>query len=257
MQWLKQYLQGGSTSGPTETPTITNPPTPTPTATPDPTPTGTPGPTAPPGSGNGLKGEYYSDTNFGTLVLTRTDPVIDFNWGQNSPDSSIANDNFSIRWTGEVEPVYTDTYTFYESTDDGCRLRVNNQLIIDQWNDEAANEYSGTIDLNAGQRYSIEMEFYESGGDASAQLSWSSNYQSKEIIPQSRLYSESGPTGDLGDVDGDGTIDIVDALLVAQYYVGLISIDTTNADTDCDGDIDIVDALLIAQYYVGLISQFC
>ena len=61
-----------------------------------------------------------------------------------------------------------------------------------------------------------------------------------------------------GDANGNGTIDIVDALLVAQYYVGLpVTIDLNASDTNCDGSADIVDALLIAQYYVGLISQFC
>jgi hypothetical protein len=64
--------------------------------------------------------------------------------------------------------------------------------------------------------------------------------------------------GEPGDVNADGTIDIIDALLVAQYYVGLpAGIIQEYADVDCDGDIDIVDALLIAQYYVGLISEFC
>jgi hypothetical protein len=65
--------------------------------------------------------------------------------------------------------------------------------------------------------------------------------------------------GNLGDVNSDGTIDIVDALLIAQFYVGLnpSNFDQNNADTNCDGSIDIVDALLVAQYYVGLISDFC
>jgi len=63
---------------------------------------------------------------------------------------------------------------------------------------------------------------------------------------------------DLGDVNNDGTIDIVDALLVAQCYVGLSSCPSASiGDTNCDGAIDIVDALLIAQYYVGLITEFC
>jgi hypothetical protein len=67
------------------------------------------------------------------------------------------------------------------------------------------------------------------------------------------------PAGSLGDADGDGSIDIVDALLIAQYYVGLnpSGFIPGNADTNCDGSIDIVDALLVAQYYVGLISDFC
>jgi hypothetical protein len=68
--------------------------------------------------------------------------------------------------------------------------------------------------------------------------------------------STSSPNGD---VNGSGDADVVDALLVAQYYVGLnpANFNPAPADVDCDGDIDIVDALLIARYYVGLITGFC
>jgi hypothetical protein len=65
--------------------------------------------------------------------------------------------------------------------------------------------------------------------------------------------------GNLGDVNDNGSIDIVDALLIAQYYVGLdpSNFIPGNADTNCNGSIDIIDALLVAQYYVGLIPGFC
>lgn len=64
--------------------------------------------------------------------------------------------------------------------------------------------------------------------------------------------------GLLGDVNKDGIISVVDALLVSQYYVGLpVSIKLDAADTNCNGSVDILDALLISQYYVGLISRFC
>jgi hypothetical protein len=68
-----------------------------------------------------------------------------------------------------------------------------------------------------------------------------------------------GGSGTLGDANGSGAIDIVDALIIAQYYVGLnpSGFIAGNADTNCDGSINIVDALLVAQYYVGLISGFC
>jgi endoglucanase len=78
--------------------------------------------------------------------------------------------------------------------------------------------------------------------------------------PESTAPSSSTPEANvLGDVNDSGGIDIVDALLVAQYYVGLDPADFigNRADTNCNGTIDIVDALLIAQYYVGLISEFC
>jgi hypothetical protein len=80
------------------------------------------------------------------------------------------------------------------------------------------------------------------------------------------LHAGAGPTAAptpggvlLGDVNSNGNIDIVDALVVAQYYVGLNpdNFNTAAADTNCNGSIDIVDALLIAQYYVGLITGFC
>jgi endoglucanase len=69
----------------------------------------------------------------------------------------------------------------------------------------------------------------------------------------------SPPSGNLGDVNASGSIDIVDALLVAQYYVGLnpSTFNVSLADTNCNDSVDIVDALLIAQYYVGLVSRFC
>lgn len=71
--------------------------------------------------------------------------------------------------------------------------------------------------------------------------------------------STPDPGGVLGDVNGDEAVDIVDALLAAQYYVGLdpANFDPSLADVNCDGAIDIVDALLIAQYYVGLVTEFC
>ncbi len=61
-----------------------------------------------------------------------------------------------------------------------------------------------------------------------------------------------------GDVNGSGVVDIVDALLVAQYYVGLnpANFNSALADVNCSGSIDIVDALLVAQRYVGLITGF-
>lgn len=71
--------------------------------------------------------------------------------------------------------------------------------------------------------------------------------------------SQTTPAPGVGDVNNSGSIDIVDALLIAQYYVGLnpSNFNQAAADTNCNGTIDIVDALLIAQYYVGLISGLC
>lgn len=148
-------------------------------------------PTAP-GTGTGLQGDYYDNMDFTVPRVTRTDATVNFDWGTGSPDPSIGVDTFSARWTGQVETPFSQTYTFYTVSDDGVRLWVNGQLIIDNWTDHAPTENAGTITLTGGQRYNIQMDFYENGGGALAQLSWSSPSIAKEIIPQSQLYPSSG-----------------------------------------------------------------
>lgn len=144
----------------------------------------------PTGTGTGLRGTYYDQLNFaGSPLVTRIDPTVNFNWGTGSPDASIGADTFSVRWSGFVQPRYTGTYTFYTTTDDGVRLYVNNQLIIDHWVNQSGVTWSGTIALTAGQFYEIRMEYYENAGDASARLEWESATQPREVIPASQLYT--------------------------------------------------------------------
>jgi len=134
-------------------------------------------------SGSGIKGQYYKDMELKTLVLTRVDPGINFNWGAGSPGPVVPADNFSVRWTGELEVEFTEPYTFYATVDDCVRLWVNNQLLFDKWGQQSGVEWSGEINLTAGQKYSIVMEYYEISGDAKANLSWKSPSQPKQIIP--------------------------------------------------------------------------
>jgi RHS repeat-associated protein len=144
--------------------------------------------TAPVSTGTGLTAKYFDNANFTDLKLTRTDSTVNFDWGGGTPHATVGVDTFSVRWEGKVEPLYSQTYTFYTLTDDGVRLWVNNQLVIDKWTDQGPTEWSGQIALTAGQRYDIRLEFYENGGGATAKLLWSSASQSKAAIAQSRLY---------------------------------------------------------------------
>ncbi|MEJ2703781.1 MAG: PA14 domain-containing protein [Sedimentisphaerales bacterium] len=157
------------------------------------------------GEGGGVRGDYYQGMNFESLVLTRTDPQINFNWGDpGSPDPAVPVDQFSARWTGEVEAAFTETYTFYTTSDDGARLWINGVQLVDSWIDQGATEHSGKIDLVAGNTYSLKMEYYENGGGAVAELRWSSPHTPKQLIPQAALslpvkaaspYPTSGATG--------------------------------------------------------------
>ena len=138
--------------------------------------------------GTGLKGEYFDNIDFTALRVTRTDPTVNFNWGSGAPDASIAADTFSARWTGFVQPQFGQTYTFYTQSDDGIRLWVNGQQLINNWTDHGPTENTGTITLMAGQRYAVVLEYYERGGGAVASLSWSSASQPKQVTPVARLF---------------------------------------------------------------------
>jgi predicted phage baseplate assembly protein len=136
----------------------------------------------------GLYAEYFDSIDLISLKVTRIDPQVKFDWETGSPDPEIPPNNFSARWTGLVKPTASGTYTFYTWSDDGARLWVNGQLIINNWTDHAPMEDSGTITLAAGQMYDIRLEYYERYGGATIKLSWSGPTQPKEIIPQSQLY---------------------------------------------------------------------
>ena len=143
------------------------------------------------GNGTGLTGAYFS-SQFKTFAtpptLLRTDATLNFDWGSGPPDASISADNFTVIWTGAVQPQFEEIYTFYTRVDDGVRLWVNGQLVVDRWIDQAPTEWNGSIAVHAGQKYPITMEYYENGGGAVAQLSWSSPSTAKTIVPQSQLY---------------------------------------------------------------------
>ncbi|MCL4787429.1 MAG: DUF1800 family protein [Verrucomicrobia bacterium] len=154
---------------------------------------GTPG-------GSGLTAEYYTNAstiytsalNFNptNLFLTTNDSVIDFVWGPASTPN-LSNGFYTVRWTGQVEPQYSETYTFQTRTDDGVKLWVNDQLLIDRW--QAQNTtWTNSITLAAGVRYNLRMEYFNRGGSARAQLSWFSPSQPRQVIPAVRLYPASG-----------------------------------------------------------------
>jgi Domain of unknown function (DUF4347)/Glucose / Sorbosone dehydrogenase/PA14 domain/Calx-beta domain len=153
--------------------------------------------TPPPGTGTGLTGEYFDNQDFTNSKLSRVDATVNFDWGRGSPAPSIGPDTFSVRWSGQVQPLYTGNYTFYTTTDDGVLLFINGQPVIRQFIDQPATEASGTFQMVAGTKYDIKMEYYENGGGASP-------LQAKQIIPTSQLYAAAVNTGGGNDGTGDG-----------------------------------------------------
>lgn len=143
-------------------------------------------------AGTGLLSTYYNNLDLTNVATTGTDTTIDFYWGSGRPHASMNYETFSVVWEGEIELPYSETFTFTTSTDDGVRLWVNNQLIIDQWNDQAVTEFTGTTTVSAWQRVAIRMEYYQQDVYASAKLEWSSPSLAREVIPKAFLYPVVG-----------------------------------------------------------------
>jgi len=140
-------------------------------------------------AGTGLYGEYFEGINFNTRKLTRTDATINFDWGSGSPDPVLTSDTFSVRWSGWLQIPADGNYSFFVTADDGVRLWINGQLLINQWQLQGATEFSASLsELEAGQKLDIRLEYFENTGAALIQLRWQGPNIAKQIIPQNRLY---------------------------------------------------------------------
>ena len=141
-------------------------------------------------AGTGLTGQYYDTAAFGTLMTTRTDATVNFNWGTGIPAGTAitAADTFSVAWSGQIEPEFSGLYTFYVTADDGARLWVNDQMIACRTFAAAGPEMRGQMNLTAGQKANIRLEYVEQTGSASVKLEWSCASRAREVIPTARLY---------------------------------------------------------------------
>ncbi len=148
---------------------------------------------APPAaSGTGLRGSYYAGTALaGPPLLVRTEAV-NFDWGDGAPGAGVPADGFSVRWTGTVTVPSNGNYRFRTISDDGVRLWVGGTLRINNWTDHGpTTDTSASINLSAGQRVSITLEYYESTGGAVMQLQWRTPGSSIYVaVPASRLNAQ-------------------------------------------------------------------
>jgi beta-glucosidase len=124
----------------------------------------------PVGSQPGWQAEYFNNRELqGDAVLTRVDRKIDFDWGQSSPAPEVNADNFSARWTGSIKAPASGTYRFSMDVDDGARVYVDGNLILDSWADHVGVT-SASVDLESGRDYRICIEYHESAVGAFAKL---------------------------------------------------------------------------------------
>lgn len=158
------------------------------------------------GLGTGLAGQYFRSGaitgGVAERVAVRIDPQVDFDFGTGSPVLGLAEDGFSVRWSGTVTALAgTGAYSLHVEADDGVRLRVDGQLLVDAYGPGTGSEFTVTQGWVAGSRHLLELDYYEGGGSAEVYLRWTPPGGGKVVIPTAALSPDT-------DLDGDGLPDL-------------------------------------------------
>jgi beta-glucosidase len=122
----------------------------------------------------GLKGEYFNNKDLqGEPAVTRIDEQLNFNWFTNAPVPQLPTDNFSVRWTGFFTPPSSGTYQLGARVDDGIRIYLDDKLLVEDWRDRGAKTVTKPVELEAGRKYKLRVEYYDRYHIGEAHLVWS------------------------------------------------------------------------------------
>ena len=126
------------------------------------------------GSVPGVKAEYFNNQELrGPAATVRTEQRIDFNWGRYQPTPQLNENSFSVRWTGKLTPPESGKYTLGFTADDGARLYLDGQLLVDAWEKNPTKTVTKEITLEAGRSYDLRLEYFQNNREAVAKLVWS------------------------------------------------------------------------------------
>jgi PA14 domain/Right handed beta helix region len=143
----------------------------------------------------GILGQYFSDETLTTLVNTRVDPQINFGgYGDTVSPPGVylpSGKNYGVRWTGTFTVPETANWTFYVTADDGARLWVNDQPLINRPEYKDPPEDQASIQLQSGQKYKIKLEYRQGSGGARALLEWGNDVGlGRQVVPRQAFLSE-------------------------------------------------------------------
>ena len=102
---------------------------------------------------------------------------------------------WSARWTGSIEVPVTGRHQFHTFSNDGIRLWIDDQKLIDDWTDHGEKEDTGQITLESGKNHSLTIEYFYNGGQGVTRFWWTPPGGRKEPVPQTALRRPAGGTG--------------------------------------------------------------
>jgi hypothetical protein len=199
--------------------------------------------------GGGLKAEYFTNENLaGEPALTQIDQQVDFSWAD-SPGLPLQNDNWSVRWTADLNVLFPGEYTFSVMSEGGTRLWIDGERVINRWLSWVATEYATLLPIymEAGV-HTLRLEFADFDRNAEQHLYWTSPEIAKQIIPAGPLQPPTkadipNPPNNAKDVKQTTLMswNANDKAALSRLYLGTDEDAVKNADTaspEYKGDIE-------------------
>ncbi|MCF7803617.1 MAG: glycoside hydrolase family 3 C-terminal domain-containing protein [Candidatus Marinimicrobia bacterium] len=114
----------------------------------------------------GLRGQYWDNQEFrGNPSLERIDKQVNFVFNEH-PLGGDDNSDFSVKWSGQINPKESGNHRFYVTGDDGYRLILNGDTLLNAWIDQAPTARSAVYAMESGETYDVVLEYYQNGGGA-------------------------------------------------------------------------------------------
>lgn len=146
------------------------------------------------GTGDGLSGEYFNKKDFTNHVFTRTDYNVSFPYWADEVHYKITGLSYSVRWTGQIQPQFTEDHIFQIRTGGGVKLWIDNTLILEAKDSYPDDYRSPSFPMEAGKKYDIKIEYFNTGKRSEMGFMWQSKSLPLEYVPQSQLYASKTTT---------------------------------------------------------------
>ncbi len=142
------------------------------------------------GNGAGLNADYFENSDLTGRRVSRVENI-DWSFGTAAPPSTdFDDDNWSVRWSGQLQAMFSGPHTLFANYDDGMRIFLDGRVILYRWGVRLSeSEDKALVHLEAGRKYDVLVELFEQGGAATAKLAWQSLCRSRQAIPRSQLHA--------------------------------------------------------------------
>jgi PA14 domain/FecR protein len=139
---------------------------------------------------SGLRASYYAGTDLKEQLFTRIEAGVHTDLGLESAPLDQRKTDFSVRWNGYLQPLFSEKYLLTLRADGGARLFIDDKLVIDAWGADHSSDHQGSVMLDASKRHALRVEYKQPGSGMLVKLDWASANQKPETIPVERLSTD-------------------------------------------------------------------